>query len=623
MWNDGLSREQEIAASQFGQHARLLAGPGTGKTHVLTRRMCYLIETGRAQADQVLAITFTRAASHELRERISQQLGDSAQPRVSTLHSFALRQLLLNSRLMDDLPSPLRIADDWEERNIVLEDIKSDLKLPSIDDARELFSRLEADWESLEVESPGWQPDPRFIGVRSEHTRSFQYLLRAELVYRLKRALEQMPQFSLEHDFRFLLVDEYQDLNKCDLAIIRKLAGNGLEVYAAGDDDQSIYGFRKAHPDGIRHFLTEFVPSSDLVLHVCRRCPRTILDIAEFVAEQDPQRLRKELRPDDDAIGGTVKLTVHDNQDREAEFIARECADLVAAGLSAEQILILLRGDRKGIFSGSISAALSARRLPVASNTETNPLDEEVGRQILALLRISANPLDSLAWRTMLVLRRNGIGERGQQAIRDLARSRGISFADAILAAYQDASVLPRQATALRQEHDVLMGFVGTLPQPDGTKELVSRIIHSAADALGIDANCDAVSYLNRIASEADSTDLQSLLHAIDTSRDDSEQAVDPRAVNILTMHKAKGLTAEAVFIAAAEDEYIPGRAATESEVGDERRLLYVSMTRARRFLSISYCARRYGQQQRTGRNIHTGARTLTRFLRDAPLRPV
>jgi DNA helicase-2/ATP-dependent DNA helicase PcrA len=524
---------------------------------------------------------------------------------------------------MDDLPSPLRIADDWEERYIVLEDIKSDLSLSSIDDARELFARLEADWESLEVESSGWQPDPRFIGARSEHTRCFQYLLRAELVYRLKRALEQMPQFSFEHDFRFLLVDEYQDLNKCDLAIIRKLASNGLEVYAAGDDDQSIYGFRKAHPDGIRQFLAEFVPSSDLVLHVCRRCPRTILDIAEFVAEQDTQRLRKDLRPEDDATGGTVKLTVHDNQDAEAQFIAHECADLVAAGLSAGQILILLRGDRKGIFSGPISAALSAQNLPVASNTETSPLDEEVGRQILALLRISVNPVDSLAWRTMLALRRNGIGERGQQAIRDLARGRGISFADAIVAAYQDASALPRQATALRQEHDTIMGFVGALPQPDGTKEPVSRIIRSAADALGIDPNCDAVSYLNKIAGEGGSTDIESLLHAIETSRDDSEQSVDPRAVNILTMHKAKGLTAEAVFIAAAEDEYVPGRAATESEVGDERRLLYVSMTRARQLLSISYCAHRYGQQQRTGRNIHTGVRTLTRFLRDAPLRPV
>ena len=300
-----------------------------------------------------------------------------------------------------------------------------------------------------------------------------------------------------------------------------------------------------------------------------------------------------------------------------------ECAHLLAAGLPAGQILILLRGDRKGIFSAPIIAALKARSLPVASNTETSPLDEEAGRQILSLLRISANPLDSLAWRTMFILRGNGIGERGQQAIRDLARSKGISFADAIVAACQDASALPRHATVLQREYDALMQLVATLPQPDGTQELIARMIESAADGLGMEANCDAVGYLKRIAAEANATDLQSLLHAIETSRDDSEQIVDPTAINILTMHKAKGLTADAVFIAAAEDEYIPGRASTESEVGDERRLLYVSMTRARRFLNISYCARRYGQQQRTGRNIQTNARTLTRFLRDGPLRPV
>jgi len=222
----------------------------------------------------------------------------------------------------------------------------------------------------------------------------------------------------------------------------------------------------------------------------------------------------------------------------------------------------------------------------------------------------------------MLILRRNGIGDGSQQAIRDLARSMGISFAAAVMTAYQDGSALPRYATAVQREHDALMGLVGALPQPDGSQEPVARMIDSAAEGLSVDVNREAVSYLKRIAVEDSATDLQSLLRAVETSRDDSEQAVDPAAINILTMHKAKGLTADAVFIAAAEDEYIPGRASTESEIGDERRLLYVSMTRARRFLSISYCAHRYGQQQRTGRNIQTNARTLTRFLRDGPMRP-
>jgi DNA helicase-2/ATP-dependent DNA helicase PcrA len=144
-WDDGLSEEQRIAASHVGAHARLLAGPGTGKTHVLTRHISFLVETNQAAANGILALTFTRAAAHELRMRVSSGLGEEAGVRVSTLHAFALRQLLRNSSRIPDIPSPLRIADDWEERYIVLEDIKQDLSLRDIDDVKELFAQLQAD----------------------------------------------------------------------------------------------------------------------------------------------------------------------------------------------------------------------------------------------------------------------------------------------------------------------------------------------------------------------------------------------------------------------------------------------------------------------------------------------
>src|SRR5262249_21229099 len=154
-----------------------------------------------------------------------------------------------------------RIADDWEERHIILEDLKLLLQLERVDQARELLNQLSADWQSLTADQADWNqrfPDPRFLGAWQEHRTIFGYTLRAELVYRLKRALEQRRAFDLGRQPSHLIVDEYQDLNRCDLAVIAELARRGAELFVAGDDDQSIYGFRKAHPPGIRRFPQEY-----------------------------------------------------------------------------------------------------------------------------------------------------------------------------------------------------------------------------------------------------------------------------------------------------------------------------------------------------------------------------
>ena len=159
----------------------------------------------------------------------------------------------------------------------------------------------------------------------------------------------------------------------------------------------------------------------------------------------------------------------------------------------------------------------------------------------------------------------------------------------------------------------------------DGASALLENIIDLAISLVG-HGEAEEVEplkkYLLDFASQAEADSVESLLQAIETSTDSIEQLIDPSKVNILTMHQAKGLSADCVFIPAAEDEYIPGRQISEPGLSDERLLLYVSMTRARRRLFISYSTRRYGQQQRSGRNPNTQIRELTRFLRDAPLHP-
>ena len=167
-WDDSLTTDQKVAAGHIGSHARLLAGPGTGKTLTLTRRVCFLVTDKDIPAESIVALTFTRAAARELRQRVNKELGSEQSPRISTLHSFSLRQLLRNERQILDLPQPFQIADDWEERNIVLEDLKDLLQLQRISDAKDYLNKLSSDWQSLTADEASWKerfPDPRFLGA--------------------------------------------------------------------------------------------------------------------------------------------------------------------------------------------------------------------------------------------------------------------------------------------------------------------------------------------------------------------------------------------------------------------------------------------------------------------------
>ena len=309
----GVAPDQKLAIQYVGGHARLLAGPGTGKTHVLTRKVMWLVlKEGIAPAD-IIALTFTRLAAAQLREKLKESLDPHgvSTPPVSTLHSFALRQILHNKQTVRELPVPVRVADDWEERHIIQEDLKRILELPRIEKVHDLIQRLSADWETLKAEEGGWEesfPDPRFLGALEQHKAVYGETLRSELVYRLKRALEQRGEFNLDHEYKYVLIDEYQDLNACDLAVVRSLSTNteGAKLFVVGDDDQSIYGFRYADPVGIRRFPEDY-GAERLDLEVCFRCDKEILKQAEFVASQDIKRLPKKTRPRDNAEDGIGK----------------------------------------------------------------------------------------------------------------------------------------------------------------------------------------------------------------------------------------------------------------------------------------------------------------------------
>ncbi len=634
-WDEGLLTEQRNSAGYVGSHACLLAGPGTGKTLTLTKRVCFLIEEMNVDPDEICVLTFTRAAAYELRQRVQSELGNERVPRISTLHSFALRQLLRNSTRLSSLPHPLRIADDWEERNIILEDLKVMLSLNRIDEAERLLNELSADWQQLTADEENWDqrfPNPAFLGAWREHREIYGYVLRAELVYQLKRSLEQYDNFTFDRPPRYLLVDEYQDLNRCDLAVVKAISDRGAEVYVAGDDDQSIYGFRMAHPQGIRRFTQDYPGARELTLEICKRCDQKILDLGLFVAKQDYTRIEKPLRADIGRDGGQIALLRFSDQYQEAQGVAQICRHLIRNhGLQPDQILILLRTDRNGVFSTLLRQELQSQGVPIAiGSTDINPFNDDVGRLVLAFLRLLGNQNDHLTWRTLLNVRNNHVGPRTVAAVYQLAKARNVRFAEALQIICEDPSVISRRyGGPIKADVEAitatLQDLLSILPSEEQGKEdtdLVETIRTVINRIVQDEGQRQALRHQIELTIKAfEPTSIDDLVRAIEVSKEDIEQEIDEGKVNILTMHKAKGLTAEAVIIVAAEDEYIPGRAVGD-EIGDERRLLYVSLTRAKHYLFITFCNQRTGPQRHTGRTSGEARRSLTRFLQDAPISP-
>jgi DNA helicase-2/ATP-dependent DNA helicase PcrA len=292
-------------------------------------------------------------------------------PRISKLHSFALRQLLHNAHIITVVPRPLRIADDWEERNIIFEDLKMIMNI-TVKEIVDKFKKLSTDWETLKADKSDWEsdyPDPRFLGAWRKHRVTNGYMLRSELVYQLKKSMEQNPDFKIEQEYEHILIDEYQDLNKCDLEIIKKLAETGACVYACGDDDQSIYGFRFAYPQGIRMFEQEYSPCAVLLLQNCIRCGGNILQLALFVASLDISRIPKTLIPHNKEELGEVNLLNFSNEREEAACVAKICKYLIEVkDIIPKDILILTRNDRQGVFFKCIKRSFRNYRA-TCSNT--------------------------------------------------------------------------------------------------------------------------------------------------------------------------------------------------------------------------------------------------------------
>lgn len=615
------TREQErILAHDRQRHGVILAGPGTGKSATV---VAYIEALAHAdEPPRIRLLTFTRAATAELALKVSAHPAIAAE-RPSTIHSFAISVLLRNPGAAD-FPQPLRMADDWEYEELVRPTLaaRAGVGLRQCD---RLIHEMESNWQSLRP-----QDDPRvsaaerarFLGAWNEHRRVYGYTLLSELPNLLRQALTEHNDLDgLNYDL--LIVDEYQDLNACDLEVLRRLGERGCAIMAAGDDDQSIYSFRKAAPEGIRRFRDDYEDADAYPLSLSKRCGRRIIEWARFVIEGDPDRPERDpLTPDDGAEDGEVALLRFDNNATEAVGVARLIHRLVEDDdIPPSEILVLLRGDRHGHFSRPIKEALEPMEIPVSDADVVNrSLADPRNRQSLELLRLLVNPTDSLGWAALLKLT-NGIGETFVTHIYDLARARRASFGTTFHDEYErqfEGAPRPAASRALAfptRVHAWLDDQQVPEERPnDGWGDWITGLPIDATFLGFTDELRATLNGLDDLEDPAD--DFARFLNQIAPAGKDLV-ASSSEGVRIMTMASSKGLTVTATIVAAVEEGIMPR---PEADLAEERRLLYVAMTRARKHLFCTWSRRRTGPTARAGAPNVGAFRTYSTFLQGGPV---
>ncbi len=597
------NEQERILQHNPDNHARILAGPGTGKSATLVNYFHQLLADNPDRRIKIL--TFTRAATSELTKKVaSQSFVEVEQP--NTIHSFAISILLMNPGL-GNLPQPLRIADDWEYKHIIRSSLAKRINVPvrTLDD---LVIELESNWQSLSPEDNP-QIDPllrkKFIGAWNENRQIFGYTLLAELPYALRNGLQNHPNLK-GLGYELLIVDEYQDLNACDLELLKMIADRGCTIIGAGDDDQSIYHFRKAAPEGIRRFVIQDYPgAADYPLSITKRCGAKIIEWATHVISGDPDRPKRPvLTPSDDSPPGECALLAFENENSEARGVAKLINQLVhVEKVPPKEILVLLRGDFNEAFSKPVKEFLLKFQIPFSDpEAIKRMLEEPVNRQLIEIFRLLVHKEDSLAWAGLLRLS-EGIGDAFTAYIYELARQQHIQFGPALLAAYTKRfpggpSGSSSKATTMIQHvlewldnhqdyNDIMVdhwgswmlscskGGVCPKPTPDFAQLLIA-----------LDDICEPKQGLGRYLSQ---------IAPLGKDKAQSES----KGVRIMTMGGAKGLTVQATIVMAVEDGIIPR---PDCDIAEERRLLYVAMTRAKKYLFATWARKRRGQTARSGK---------------------
>lgn len=636
---DGLNPQQREAVVYRGQALLIVAGAGSGKTSVLTRRIASLLRGREAWPSQILAITFTNKAAGEMRERVAHLVGESARGMwISTFHSACVR-ILRREAQQFGFTSSFTIYDSGDSRALIKRLVKQHeadafgLTPASVQSRISKLKNELADAESYARQANMSDPAERiFVEIFGDYQRALQSAnafdfddLIAQTVY-LFRAFPHVADVYRER-FRHILVDEYQDTNHGQYALIRELtrpasavpdgvlvgASGPASLTVVGDSDQSIYAFRGADIRNISEFERDFPGAKVVLLEQNYRSTQNILSAANAVISNNFDRKDKRLWTDVGAGEPIVGFTGYSQHD-EAQFVADEIDRLHRAGIDYAQVAVFYRTNSQ---SRALEEIFIRSAVPYKIMGGTKFYDRAEIKDALAYLVSVANPADELAVRRILNKPRRGIGEVTETAIARFAQDNGITFR-AALATPEALGVGPKVQAAIAQL-DRALADATALMLPDGepaspkvVAEGLSLLLNKSGylDALRAsrdpqdEARVENLDEFVAVAREfgrnnPDGTLIDFLTDvALVSDADDLDDSSG--SVSLMTLHTAKGLEYDAVFITGVEEDLIPHRISAGEPGGpsEERRLFYVGVTRARKrlYLTLAMTRAQFGE---------------------------
>jgi len=605
-----LDDDQRRAVTHGEGPLLVVAGAGSGKTRVLTYRIAWLLANGLAQPHEVLAVTFTNKAAREMAERVEALVGGSLRGGfVGTFHRFAL-QLLRTHPREAGLPPRFAIADEDEQRTLIERvlkklDVHSSRLAP-----RAARSRISAAKNAmLTPEALGSRArgsDERLIAevyeayqteLRTAGAVDFDDMLLCAVAL-LER--EQALRKGLASRFRWILVDEYQDTNLAQAQLVWLLGGKRPNLTAVGDEDQSIYRWRGAEIENILNFEATYPGSRVVTLGRNYRSAEPILQAAAAVIAHNARRRPKKLSSEV-GHGEPVSVYLAADEGDEARFVADEIERLRAT-TSLGEVAVLFRVNAQ---SRSFEAELVRRAVPYAVVAGTRFWERKEVRDALAYLRLLVVPDDVLAFRRAVHVPARGIGLVAMERIEAAAVAWEVSLPEA--ARRLPKALTPRARLALEEFFHLLEGLrtlAGSAPAVEVVRQLLERSGLAAQYASEDEDDRSRRANLNElVAASAEAgergLDLSGFLDEV-ALLTDADARREGEAVQLSTLHAAKGLEFDAVFLVGMEDGLLPLRREGNGEADEEeeRRLAYVGMTRARRrlFLTLARVRRVNGQ---------------------------
>ncbi len=633
---DHLNPEQRAAVTLPAEHALILAGAGSGKTRVLTTRIAWLLQTGQVSPAGVLAVTFTNKAAKEMMTRLSSMLPVNVRGMwIGTFHGLCNRFLRAHYR-MANLPQSFQILDTQDQ----LSAIKRLMKQFGIDDER--FPAKKTLWFIAGCKEDGLRPN--MVEARDADTRKkieiyqlYEEQCQREGVVDFGELMLRSFELLRDNDpirehyqrrFRHILIDEFQDTNKLQYAWIKMLAGSGAgatvssdpafspngSVLAVGDDDQSIYAFRGARVGNMADFVREFHVQHQIKLEQNYRSYSNILDSANALISHNAKRLGKNLRTDQ-GPGEPVRVYESPSDFAEAQWMVEEMRQLVRDGIDHKEIAVLYRSNAQ---SRVIETALFNAGMPYRVYGGLRFFERAEIKHALAYLRLLENPNDDTSFLRVVNFPPRGIGARSLEQLQDAARSSSKSLHDATNAvsgkaganlgafvARIDVMREQTQGLSLREIIELVLQHSDLITHYQSEREGADRIenleeLVNAAESFVTQEGFgrDAVALpIDELAPPPDAETGETLsplaaflTHAALESGDNQAQAGQD-AVQLMTVHASKGLEFDCVFIGGMEEGLFPHENSMSDHDGleEERRLMYVAITRARQRLYLSH----------------------------------